>query len=72
MTPNIQAFTHPGDRDLDILRVPDASFCFLQGLGQGRHLGPAHYEDNRVLGGKCRALGAMATTPVPLPFILHH
>lgn len=58
ITPNIQAFTHPGGRDLDILRVPDASFCFPQGLGQGRHLGSAHYEDNRVLGSKCRALTA--------------
>lgn len=76
ITPNIQAFTHPGDRDLDILRVQDASFCFPQGLGQGRYLGPAHYEDNRVLGGKCRALRAKTSShghaPVLLPSILHH
>lgn len=67
ITPNIQAFTHPGGRDLDILRVPDASFCFPQGLGQGRHLGSAHYEDNRALGGKCRALRAKTRSPWPRP-----
>lgn len=76
ITPNIQAFTLPGDRELDILRVPDASFCFPQGLGQGRYLGHAHSENNRVLGGKCWALRAKTSShghaPVLLPSILHH